>query len=204
GSHLFSEIKEELENIASDELIDKYNNASLLINDGITRATSIVNALMNFSPDVKPKLRETDIHEIIENTLLFLNYKIPEDITIEKDFKLKKNVPLFVDKLHQVIINIIENAIFELRSESKKNKVIYILTYQKENYAVLTIYNNAKQIPKQNLSKIFDPFFTTKDPGQGIGLGLSVSYSLINEHNGKIYAENSDSGVNIIIELPLK
>jgi signal transduction histidine kinase len=204
GSHLISEIKEEIENTASDELIDKYDKATILINEGITRTTNIVKALMNFSLYDKSKLREADIHEIIENTLLFLNYKIPEDITIKKDFQLKSNVPLYIDKIHQVIINIIENAIFELKSVSSKKKVITIFTSQNKNNSIVEISNNGNQIPEQNLNQVFDPFFTTKDPGQGIGLGLSICYSIITEHKGKISAKNSNSGVSIIIELPLK
>lgn len=53
------------------------------------------------------------------------------------------------------------------------------------------------------MKQLFDPFFTTKDPGKGVGLGLSISYTLIQEHNGEIYAENMDDGVSFMIELPL-
>ncbi|NOQ25020.1 MAG: GHKL domain-containing protein [Bacteroidales bacterium] len=203
GSYIISEIKDELSINKSSDVIEKYEYASGMIEDGITRANSIVKTLMNFTQVRSSKLIESDLHEIIENTMLFLNFKIPENILIKKDFQLKKNIPLYIDKIHQVIINILENAIFELKSNSKENKLITISTRQKEDSAVLIISNNATQIPEQNLTQIFDPFFTTKDPGQGIGLGLSISYSLITEHKGKIYAENFDEGVNLIIELPL-
>lgn len=203
GFHIISEIKDELINNKSNDLKEKFEYATDTIKEGVTRANSIVKTLMNFTQNSNSKLLKSDLHEIIENTLLFLNFKIPEDIVIEKDFQLKTNIPLYVYKIHQVIINIIENAIFELNSDSKKNKIITISTRQKQDYALLTISNNATQIPEQNLTQIFDPFFTTKDPGKGIGLGLSISYSLINDHKGKIYAENFDEGVSLIIELPL-
>jgi signal transduction histidine kinase len=203
GSQIISEIKDELVNNKSNDVIEKYEYANGMIEDGITRANSIVKTLMNFTQIKNSKLLVSDLHEVIENTMLFLNFKIPENILIKKDFQLKTNIPVYVDKIHQVIINILENAIFELNSVSKENKVINISTRQKEDFAQLIISNNATQIPEQNLTQIFDPFFTTKDPGKGIGLGLSISYSLINEHKGKIYAENFDEGVSLIIELPL-
>lgn len=203
GSHIISEIKDELSINKPKDVIQKYEYASSMIEDGIARANSIVKTLMNFTHIRNSKLIESDLHEVIENTMLFLNFKIPENILVKKDFQLKTNIPIYVDKIHQVIINILENAIFELNSVSKENKLITISTRQKEDSAQLIISNNATQIPEQNLTQIFDPFFTTKDPGQGIGLGLSISYSLINEHKGKIYAENFNEGVSLIIELPL-
>ena len=174
-----------------------------MIDEGLFRATGIVKALMTFSFKGTSTLYKSDIHEIIENTLLFLNFKIPEDAKIKRDFQLKTEIPLFVDKMHQVLIYILDNAIFEFNSENRKDGVITIITRENEESAVLTISNNGKPIPEQYLDQIFDPFFTTKDPGKGVGLGLSISYALINEQNGKIRVENSNDGVSFIIELPL-
>jgi C4-dicarboxylate-specific signal transduction histidine kinase len=102
-----------------------------------------------------------------------------------------------------VIVNIIDNALFEFNHESTSNAEITISTSQLEDYACIKISNNGGKIPEKHLNRIFDPFFTTKDPGQGVGLGLSITYALVHEHSGRIHAENSEDGVVFIIELPM-
>ena len=68
---------------------------------------------------------------------------------------------------------------------------------------MIEICNSGPGIPDQIISHIFDPFFTTKDPGEGSGLGLSISYSLIQEHNGIIEVHNVPDGVCFVIRLPV-
>lgn len=174
-----------------------------MISDGLNKISDIVKALMTFSYGGTPQLVESDLQEIIENTILFLKHKMPNDITIEKHYSLHSKVPVFAEKIHQVLIYIIDNAIYEMNLDNTKPKVLSFSTLETENYAVITIANNGNKIPDNQLYKIFDPFYTTKDPGLGIGLGLSICYTLITEHNGKITAENTDTGVSFKIELPL-
>lgn len=69
--------------------------------------------------------------------------------------------------------------------------------------AVIKIYNTGNKILEENLQRIFDPFFTTKDPGNATGFGLSLSYALVVEHSGLIYAQNEEEGVSFFIELPI-
>ena len=203
GIHIISKLKDEISKKEYINIKVSIEKAYTMINEGLLKATSIVKALMTFSSGGTSKLINSNIHQIIENTLLFLNFKIPEGISIKKNFNLKSDIPLFEDKMHQVIIHILDNAIYEFLAGTEKEGVIEISTSENEKFAVLTISNSGRRIPDENLNQIFDPFFTTKDPGKGVGLGLSITYSLINEHNGKIHAENSIDGVSFIIELPL-
>jgi len=113
-------------------------------------------------------------------------------------------VEIYADKIHQVIINVIDNAIFALSSVDQETKVLSISTDRKGDKAILRIYNNGGNIHGNILRKIFDPFFTTKAPEKGAGLGLSICYSLIQEHNGNIFAENEADGVKFTIEIPLQ
>jgi len=139
----------------------------------------------------------------MDKTLLFMMPIVPNDIVIEKEYELDELVPVYVEKIHQVFINILNNAIFSLDSEGLKKKMITIKTFKNEHFAVISIFNSGLPIPDKYLSQIFDPFFTTKDPDKGKGLGLSICYSIVEEHNGHITAENLEHGVKFTVELPL-
>lgn len=170
--------------------------------DGLERATGIVKALMTFSQKGVSKRIETDLNEIIDNTLLFLTSKLTPDIHVEKDYQLKRQIAVFPDKMHQVIMNVIDNAIFAVNSANNREKRIIISTKLLDQQVVLEISNNGPAIDEQHLNQLFDPFFTTRDPGAGTGLGLSISYNLVSEHEGTILAENRDEGVTFVIQLP--
>ena len=159
---------------------------------------------MTFSFKGTPKLVETDIHEIIDSALMFLKSKLTDEIEVSKEYYLESKIDIYPKKMHQVIMNIIDNAIFSLNQSNKVKKEISIATKAEGEYAVLTISNTGLPIDEAHLSQLFDPFFTTKDPGVGTGLGLSICYTLITEHNGEIYAENINDGVRFNIKIPLK
>jgi len=123
-------------------------------------------------------------------------------------------MPLFVhgdpDQLRQVIVNIIQNARQSIKRMRPKG-IIAIGTKlygpsgrEAEDQVQITIENDGPPIPAGDLEKIFDPFYTTKATGEGTGLGLSLSYGIIQAHRGRIWAENiGDAGVRFCIVLPL-
>jgi signal transduction histidine kinase len=203
GIHIMKEIKPEIEKSVSDELKESYSLATNIINEGFDRSVEIVNALMSFSIKGESRKEYLNIHAIIDNTLLFMMSTIPKDIVISKDYALKEPVPVYAEQLHQIFINILNNAVFALNSDRIKEKKILIRTVKNAGIAVIEIVNSGPEIPEEYLNQIFDPFFTTKDPDKGKGLGLSICYTYINEHKGKISAVNIENGVKFIIELPL-
>lgn len=203
GINIIKEIKPEIEKSISDELKESCTLATNIISEGFNRSLDIVNALMAFSIKGESKLENHNIHTIIDNTLLFMMSTIPKDIVIIKNFGLNELVPVYIEKMHQIFINILNNAIFVLNSDGIKDKKITIKTYKNGNNAIIEILNSGPEIPLKYLNQIFDPFFTTKDPDKGKGLGLSICYTYIKEHKGKISAGNIENGVKFIIELPL-
>jgi signal transduction histidine kinase len=203
GVSLISGIREEIHSEIPADIQKRNDDALEMIKTGLNKAAGIIHALMTFSYRGTPKLVQADLHEIIENTILFLKYKIPVEIRIERDYQLGDMVPVFAEKMHQVLMNIFDNAIIELASSDVLNKTIRIGTMKENDQAIITIYNTGRAIPLAHLNRIFDPFYTTREPGQGPGLGLSICYTLVQEHNGKIYAENNEQGVSFKIELPL-
>ena len=98
------------------------------------------------------------------------------------------------------MMNIIANAEQAIQSRG----TIKIGTIKRGNYLDITIEGDGEGIPKENLSKISDPFFTTKAPGEGTGLGLFITFSIIEEHNGQIDVISSPGeGAIFTISLPI-
>lgn len=202
GLGIILEAEKEDSGLSDDEKVERRKKATQLAMDGVERATVIVKALMTFSRRGSSKKSPSDLHDIIDNTLLFLQSKLIDHIEIRKDYQLTQFVPVFQDKMHQVILNLIDNAIFAVNLNKEGERMISIATKKEGPSVVLDISNNGPAIKKEHLNQLFDPFFTTKDPGKGTGLGLSISYNLIADHNGNIRAENRGDAVHFIIRIP--
>jgi len=200
---MISDLKEEMKYNIPSELLDRLNIAMKIIHTGYERSNNIVRSLMSFSEGGYAQLTNSKITEIIDNTILFLRSKIPADIEISKNYEFNGTVGVFPAKIHQVIVNVIENAVHAVSQGIQKKKLITISTRSDNILVEICISNNGPVIDEKFLNQIFDPFFSTKETGQGTGLGLSISYALIQEHKGKIYAKNTVDGVAFIIELPI-
>ncbi|WP_462251058.1 sensor histidine kinase [Ekhidna sp.] len=177
-----------------------------VIGVGIERSSRIVSSMKSFSYKQSMKKEAVSLNDLIDDCLLLLSTKITDDIVIEKQYKLNMTVPAFKEKVLQVVINLVDNAIYETSKMNFGHRLISIITEEhrsgNKSWAKVSIYNTGNQIPESILSQIFDPFFTTKDPGEGTGLGLSISHSNITSHNGNITANNVKDGVEISFELP--
>jgi C4-dicarboxylate-specific signal transduction histidine kinase len=204
GLNIIQELQESLDWEGREKDQQRCMQASKMAFDGLDRSISIVKALMTFSHRGGSKKAETDLNETIDNTLMFLSSKISDDIQIVKKYSLEKTVPVFPEKMHQVIINILDNAIFAVNRETSGPKIITISTGKKGNKMILSFTNTGPSIAEEHLDQLFDPFFTTKDPGQGTGLGLSICYTLVSEHGGEIDARNTRDGVIFTVSIPIK
>jgi len=204
GLNIVKELQEAIDWEGREEEQQRCMQATKMAFDGLDRSVGIVKALMTFSHRGGSKKVKTDLNETIDNTLMFLSSKISDDIQIIKKYKLEKKVPVFPEKIHQVIMNILDNAIFAMSVEPSRDKAITISTEMKGENMILSFSNTGPSIAEEHLDQLFDPFFTTKDPGQGTGLGLSICYTLVSEHGGEIRAKNTREGVNFTISLPLK
>ncbi len=204
GLNIVKELQEGIDWEGREDEQQRCLQATKMAFDGLDRTIGIVKALMTFSHRGGSKKVETDLNETIDNTLMFLNSKTSDDIQMIKKYKLEKQVPVFPEKIHQVIMNILDNAIFAVNMESSRSKIITISTGIKGDDIILSFSNTGPPIAEEHLDQLFDPFFTTKDPGQGTGLGLSICYTLVSEHGGEIRAQNTREGVNFTVTLPVK
>ncbi|MDP5337159.1 MAG: ATP-binding protein [Nodularia sp. (in: cyanobacteria)] len=174
---------------------------------GAKRIREIVLSLRNFSRLDEAPMKEVNIHEGIDNTLLILNHRINDQITIIKNYRLLPLIECYPAQLNQVFMNILSNAIDVLMEQKNQtDKQINIDTFKLDlNYIQVRIKDNGSGIPPEILHKLFNPFFTTKPVGKGTGLGLSICYQIIDKHKGKIEVISElQQGTEFIIKLPIK
>ena len=170
-----------------------------IVREGVKRSTNIVKSLSHFSRKTPSMEERCDLKDIIENCLMILHNKIKNRIQVITTFD-KDSIAIGNEgRLHQALLNILANAAQAIDGKGTFN----ILTSKKDGFVEVTIEDDGEGIPEENLSKISDPFFTTKAPGEGTGLGLFITYSIIQEHNGEIdVISNPGKGTIFIITVP--
>lgn len=172
-----------------------------IIDEGVDRASNIVMSLSHFSRQTTDMNESCDITDIIENCLLILQNRFQDKVTVVKHYETKNKLQGNEGRLHQAIMNILSNA---EQAISKKGKITIKVASQGENIQVV-IEDDGKGIPKEQLDKIGDPFFTTKSPGQGTGLGLFITYAIIEEHRGHFEVQSeTGKGTTFSFTLPLR
>jgi PAS domain S-box-containing protein len=163
----------------------------------LDRTTKIIRNLLDFARQSEPNMSPVDINKVIDATLLLVRNQINlENIKLQKNFG-QDLPPVFadVDKIQQVLINMILNAIQAMPSGGNLSITtsaaldVQIGDAQKDTVRI-DIKDTGIGIPKENLDKLFTPFFTTKEKGKGVGLGLSVVHGIIGKHKGKIDVES--------------
>lgn len=178
-----------------------------LLQKEVKRIASIVGQLSSFSRETEYEMALANVNEIIDSTLLVLKHQISNcRIEVSKDYSSEISWAVCdSSKVQQVFMNILINAIQAMENGGTLN----IKTYQKKDrhkkeYLATEFSDTGCGISKKNLPHIFEPFFTTKEQGRGTGLGLSVSYGIINRHNGKIEVKSAEGkGTTFTVLLPV-
>jgi signal transduction histidine kinase len=170
-----------------------------IIEEGVSRAAKIVKSLSHFSR-TKKEVTPCDINRIIDNCLVMLHNQLKHKIEITKVYSKSTKVVLGNEgQLHQAFLNIISNAEQAIATKGK----ISISTEYRNNMMCIKIADNGCGIKEQDEVKIGNPFFTTKDPNMGTGLGLFITFKIIDDHKGKIgYESKKGEGTEVEICLP--
>jgi signal transduction histidine kinase len=173
---------------------------------GVARTIEITNGLRVYARMDTEGKSLCDINRIIDTSLLLINPRLNQEIEIEKNYGELPPIKALPGKLSQVFVNILNNAIDSILCSGKQpgKHSIRITTRTIAGTILLDFTDSGKGIPPEVLPKIFDPFYTTKIVGKGTGLGMSISQSIIEEHNGKLSAgNNGDHGATFRIEIPV-
>ncbi len=190
-----------------EDLPGPVKNTLSICKDQLNRIVEFTEDLGQFSLSSKKHISMGDLNEIIQQTLLlsrpqFKEYDIKTDVHYDAALP---SIPLDKDRIAQVIFNLIHNATEAMAGSKTRTLGIATGLPAPGDYVQIIISDTGTGIDTSHVDKVFDPFFTTKDPGQGTGLGLFISYSIIHEHAGRMWAENNEwGGASFFIELPVE
>nr|WP_225882665.1 ATP-binding protein [Pseudanabaena sp. PCC 7367] len=216
-----AEIQAEIEAVELDFVEEDLPNLLNSMKVGADRIQKIVISLRNFSRMDEAEIKNVDIHEGIDSTLMILQNRLKAksdhpEIKVVKEYNDLPRINCYAGQLNQVFMNILSNAIDAIEAENMERRsqgqpfkasLINISTIVNDDDRLqIRIADNGPGIPEQAKARLFDPFFTTKAVGKGTGLGLSISYQIVTEkHQGSLYCNSEpDQGTEFIIELPLQ
>ncbi len=191
------------EDIKASPNFKEFEDAIAKIEFHVTRAKDVTHRLLGFARRMDPTQEDIDINEVLSQTITFLeNEARYRAIDIRTDFQ--KDLPFVASdaaQLQQVFLNIIDNAIDAIGKDG--SITVRTRAVHDPDEVVISVSDTGPGIPRDKLSKIFDPFFTTKKVGEGTGLGLTISFSIIQKLGGAIRVESEEGrGATFIIALP--
>lgn len=182
--------------------IDEACKALAPVDQQLTRMAALTSHLKTFARKSPSGLRERlDLATVVDQALLLLDPRLREE---HIDCVLHLSRPAWVRgdaiRLEQVLINLLRNALDAVRERPSRRLEVRIDAIDKQWR--LSVKDNGTGIAEENLASIFDPFFTTKPVGDGLGLGLAVSYAIIHELGGQLKAQNHAEGAVFWFSLP--
>ena len=185
-------------------LLEDLKNVLTSVKVGTQRIQDIVVSLRNYSRLDEAAIKNVDIHEGINSTLLILNHRIKQGVEVIKDFGPLPMVQCSPAQLNQVFTNILANALDAMFGTDCEPKQLIIKTYQLDaKHIQISFRDSGPGIPPEIQTKIFDPFFTTKAVGKGTGLGLGICFKIIEQHHGRIEVKSKPGeGTAFLITLP--
>ncbi len=163
------------------------------IENGITRVAGIVSDLRSFTHPDSLSMDQVDLADVVTSALRFLSAEIGDRIRIVNTLPAGLTVRANKNRLIQVFINLLENAVDATAHKQYPEGQQAEITFSGADHSgvrTVTLRDNGPGIPEEIQGKIFDPFFTTKEVGEGTGLGLSICYRIISELDGRIHLKS--------------
>lgn len=208
------EIRDELEKVDIDFITSDFSKIIGSMAVGTDRIRDIVLSLRIFSRLDESDVKDVNLHEGIDSTLLILNSRLKGNsvlpsIVVDKEYGELPNIRCYPGQLNQVFMNILSNAIDALESKAAKSsdwqpRILVRTALVEKDSVNIQIIDNGPGISMELRERIFDPFFTTKPVGKGTGLGMSISYGIITEkHHGKLtFSAAEPEGTCFTVTIP--
>jgi PAS domain S-box-containing protein len=189
--------------LLEEPLDDDQRESARLIKREADRAVGVIRDLLIFSRKAGPSSAPVDLNGLVQLTLRLRAYSLRSsgvDVETHLDLDLPE-VAGDDQKLQQVILNLIVNAEYAMRRSTTRRLVIR--TARENDNAIVEVSDTGTGMSAEALQRVFEPFFTTKPPGEGTGLGLSVSYGIVEAHGGIIAVDSAPGrGTTFRIVLP--
>jgi len=212
-------IQQEIEAIELEFLLEDFPKTLQSMQVGTVRIREIVKSLRNFSRLDESEVKEVNLHEGMDSTLMILQNRLKgcktcTPIEIIKNYQDLPLIRCYPGLLNQVFMNLLNNAIDALDERNhqltpeklRDNPSRITITTQclDRDWIAIRIHDNGSGIPPSVQQRLFDPFFTTKPIGKGTGLGLSISYQIVTQrHGGRLKFESSpEQGTEFVVEIP--
>jgi signal transduction histidine kinase/FixJ family two-component response regulator len=174
------------------------------IHDAANRCRRIIQNLLSFSREQESRHRLVDLNELAADVLEFSTRGLA-DHGIQAVTQFETALPMVCvdpDRMKQVLLGMVHNAIAAM--ENWPERQLTLGTRSHRDKVSLTVSDTGVGIPEEHLTKVFDPFFTTREVGQGVGLGLSTCYAVVERFGGTVRVESQvGHGTTFTIELPV-
>lgn len=182
-----------------EALFKKIFSLARVIETGAARTARIIGDLKTFSHPGNEGFQVFDLHESLDMCLNLLSNTLRDRIEVHRDYGQIGRIYGPSGQLNQVFMNILNNAQQAIDGEGE----VFITTRQDGDWVSVSVRDSGPGIPEEIRDRIFDPFFTTKDPGEGTGLGLSLSFGLIAKLGGAIECKSAvGQGAEFVIRFP--
>ncbi len=191
----------EEETFQKSKHIEEYKNSVKKIEEHVERARKVVHNMLGYARRMEPRHEDVDVNETLKQTIALLeNYARIDNIEIKTI--LEPDIPVIASdqsELQQVFLNIISNAI----DAAGKDGLVKIESNMTDSIIRVLVTDNGPGIPEDQQKKVFDPFFTTKQSGKGTGLGLWITYNLVEKLGGSIsFQSEVGKGTTFSVQLP--
>ena len=187
--------------------MQEYRESIRKIEQHVERARKVVHGMLGYARKMEPRMEDVDVNDTLRQTIAMLdNYSRISNIEIRAE--LSEEIPIIAgdqSQLQQVFLNLMTNAIDAIGREGR----IDIASRNEDGMISVDVTDNGPGIPEDRQKKVFDPFYTTKETGKGTGLGLWVSYDIIQKMGGTIrlrsrVGEGTTFTVSIPVVIPQK
>jgi two-component system NtrC family sensor kinase len=190
------------EDLRNSKNIEEFKASVKKIEEHVERARKVVHNMLGYARRMEPRLEDVDVNDTLRQTISILdNYARINNIDIQTE--LNPELPIIAGdqaQLQQVFLNLISNAIDAIG----KNGRVRVKSIRSEGEMLVSVTDNGPGIPEEMLRKVFDPFFTTKSAGKGTGLGLWISYGIMEKMGGNISVNsNVGEGTTFVVRIPV-
>jgi two-component system NtrC family sensor kinase len=190
------------EDFQKSKNVEEFKTSIKKIEEHVERARKVVHNMLGYARRMEPRHEDVDVNDTVRQTIGILdNYARINNIDIRTE--LNPDLPIIAGdqaQLQQVFLNLISNAIDAIGKEGW----IQVRSIRSGGEILVSVTDNGPGIPEEMRRKVFDPFFTTKSAGKGTGLGLWISYSIMEKMGGTISLNSKvGEGTSFVVQIPI-